>query len=156
MLQQQERSGGVPGCEVAGPSSTSFVAFFIAQLNERRASIFRVEGRGSATISEVAFQSKQLTPDEAPGAQDREKTLRRQLEDAERRHGLMVTKQQRLRKQREVLDGFADNMKKVGSDQVNTKGFQDRKSFRQFIPNFAPLAFRKSAVSAVFTPKTAM
>ncbi len=80
--------------------------------------LYRVEGRGSATITEVAFQSKDLTPDEDANQHEKEKQIRKQLEDAERRHGVMVTKQHRLRKQRDVLDGFADNVKKAGSDGV--------------------------------------
>ena len=77
-----------------------------------------MEGKGSATITEVAFQTKQLTPDEESSQHEKEKQLRKQLEDAEKRHKIMVTKQHRLRKQRDVLDGFADNVKKAGSDGV--------------------------------------
>ena len=81
-------------------------------------SLTRVEGKGSATITEVAFQTKQLTPDEESSQHEKEKQLRKQLEDGEKRHKVLLTKQHRLRKQRDVLDGFADNVKKAGSDGV--------------------------------------
>ncbi len=80
--------------------------------------IFRVEGRGAATITEVAFQTKQLTPDESTIQNEKEKQLRYQLEEAERRHNILNVKQHRLRKQRDVLDGFADNVVKAGNDGV--------------------------------------
>ena len=80
--------------------------------------ISRVEGRGSATITEVAFQTKQLTPDESTIQNEKEKQLRYQLEEAERRHNILNVKQHRLRKQRDVLDGFADNVVKAGNDGV--------------------------------------
>ena len=69
----------------------------------------RVEGRGSATISEVSVQTKHLDENEAKNSGKRDE-LQKEMEKLENRKDLLTQKQQRVQKQRTVLDGFADNV----------------------------------------------
>jgi hypothetical protein len=74
-------------------------------------SLGRVEGRGNATISEVSVQTKHLDASDS-GKQGKREELQKELEKLQQRRTLLTTKQHRLKKQRTVLDGFADNVVK--------------------------------------------
>ena len=74
-----------------------------------------MEGRGGATITEVSFLTKQLSPEEESSHTAREKEFKGRLDAAKRRRDVLWTKKHRLKKQRDVLDGFADNVMRAGS-----------------------------------------
>jgi len=71
--------------------------------------VCRVEGRGPATIAEVAFRTKYLTSEEQNNVKEEKDKIRKKLEDAKRSRDVLDHKHKRLEKQRNVLDGFADN-----------------------------------------------
>jgi hypothetical protein len=78
----------------------------------------RVDGKGLATILEVSFQSKFLTSEEVTSQNAEQEDLKRQLNEAVRRRAELNTKKHRLKKQRDVLDGFADALMKGSPKQV--------------------------------------
>ena len=71
-----------------------------------------MEGRGPATISEVAFQCKQLTPDEKEENEGQFKEMREQLKEAEQRLEALTCKETRALTQRSLLDQLSS---RVGS-----------------------------------------
>ena len=84
-----------------------------------------MEGRGSATISEVSLQTKHLKPEEESAQRkSKQEDLQKELDRLLQRQSALQTKRHRLQKQRTVLDGFADNVIKgpikteVGSNSL--------------------------------------
>lgn len=69
----------------------------------------RVEGRGPATIIEVAFSTKYLTSEEQQDVKQKQSEIRKKLDNAKNLQAVLKQKRVRLEKQRQVLDGFADN-----------------------------------------------
>ncbi|XP_064629545.1 uncharacterized protein LOC135488724 isoform X9 [Lineus longissimus] len=80
----------------------------------------RVEGKGPATILEVIYSATQLSPEEDENEQ-RHQEVRRQLHDLTKQKEAMESRKKRLQKQREVLDGFADNLLKTEAPEKNDK-----------------------------------
>ena len=75
-----------------------------------------MEGRGQATISEVAFQTKYLSAAEKSMATEQGKELQEKLEEAQIKQAVLKDRQHRFKKQREVLDKYAENIVKMPDD----------------------------------------
>ena len=71
-----------------------------------------VEGKGDATIQEVSFQSKLITPQEEEEDKSANKQLQKELDQLCEREKALNAKVSRLTKQRTVLEGFADSVTK--------------------------------------------
>ena len=69
---------------------------------------FRVEGKGLATISEVTYQSRWINEEQEESSEV--KKVRTQIEALNNTEKVLKTKLVRLKKQRSVLDGFADRL----------------------------------------------
>ena len=71
----------------------------------------RVESNGDCRILEVSYQERPIhgSPGGLAYGGDQQR-LREQLDTARYRHSALVAKQQRLLKQRQVLDGWADGL----------------------------------------------
>lgn len=70
----------------------------------------RVDGHGEATISEVALTVKHVAPVTDEGKKRKEDKLQAELEALQHRLNVLQVKRTRLVKQRQVLDGFADQL----------------------------------------------
>ena len=77
---------------------------------------FSVEGRGEATISEVAFQTKHLSEAEKTMATEKGQELQEKLKAAEVKQTVLKDHQHRIKTQRQVLDRYADNIVKMPSE----------------------------------------
>ena len=82
---------------------------------------FRVEGKGAATILEVAFQSKLMTPQEEEENQSANKDIREKVDQLCEQEKVLKAKTNRLTKQRNVLEGFADSVSKPMPVPANGK-----------------------------------
>ena len=69
---------------------------------------------------EVIYTATQLSPEEDESEQRHQET-RRHLHDLQKQKEAMESRKKRLQKQREVLDGFADNLLKADSPEKNDK-----------------------------------
>ena len=71
----------------------------------------------------MSFLTKQLSPEEESSHTNREKEFKDKLESSKRRRDVLWTKKHRLKKQRDVLDGFADNVMRAGSSNDTVSKF---------------------------------
>ncbi|XP_074653815.1 protein F37C4.5-like isoform X3 [Tubulanus polymorphus] len=94
----------------------------------------RVEGKGPATILEVIYHCKPLT-DEEDEAEQRHSDLVEKLHGLRKNKEAMEARKSRLLKQREVLDGFADNLLKPPSEDKKEKPDTETKPYQVQVPN---------------------
>ncbi|XP_066277883.1 protein F37C4.5-like isoform X4 [Branchiostoma lanceolatum] len=86
----------------------------------------RVECKGPASITEVTYHSKFIPADEAE-ENKKIRELKDKLNDLEKTKKALLAKKHRLEKQRNVLDGFADNMIKPTSPGENKDSNSDNR-----------------------------
>eukprot|EP00058_Branchiostoma_floridae_P027148 XP_002612639.1 hypothetical protein BRAFLDRAFT_78733 [Branchiostoma floridae] len=86
----------------------------------------RVECKGPASITEVTYHSKFIPADEAE-ENKKIRELKDKLNELEKTKKALVAKKHRLEKQRNVLDGFADNMIKPSSPGENKESNSDNR-----------------------------